>query len=147
MSKMEKLYKQIKLNFGSLNKFIMKKYIVTMFLLLSTVIIYGQKKQINLKKYALNSCIFSNYSRIDSTFRIKFKDASASKFSVEGNFNEDNELTDKVVEFTLAKTATYYLSQNNLHFDLDENRNSILCDCLRFYESKELDKFIKKILN
>ncbi|MGH1516440.1 hypothetical protein [Chryseobacterium sp. JK1] len=114
-------------------------------LLIFPIGIFSQNKVTNLKKLAFNYCLVGNYSAIDSTFYNKFKDASSTQISIDGNFLENEELTSKINNFTTTQTSKYYSRDNNLHFE-SGNKNVIFCDCLRFYESKELGNYIKKLI-
>lgn len=107
--------------------------------------VFSQNKVANLKKLAFNYCLVGNYSAIDSTFYNKFKDASATQISIDGNFFENEELTNKINSFTTTQTSKYYSRGNNLHFESGD-KNIIFCDCFSFYESKELDSYIRKLI-
>ncbi|OOV19199.1 hypothetical protein [Flavobacterium sp. LM4] len=106
----------------------------------------GQNKVIELKKYAFSKCLDYNYQKIDSTFYKIYKDASAVQISIDGNFLEDDELKNRIINYTISVTEKYYSQKNNLHFETGD-KNIVFCNCINFYESKELDKFIKKVLN
>ncbi|MBE8726766.1 hypothetical protein [Flavobacterium hungaricum] len=122
----------------------MKKYII--FWLCSFAIAFGQNKKVNIKKFAFNQCIIINYSKIDTNFYNNLNDASTVQFSVDGNFLEDPDLIEKVINFTTLQTSSYYSRKNNLHFE-QGNKNIVFCDCFNFYESKQLDKFVRKLLS
>jgi len=118
------------------------------FILLLLIIpfgMFGQSKISNLKKLAFNYCLIGNYSAIDSTFYHKYKDASSVQISINGNFFENEELANKIDLFTTNATSKYYSRGNTLHFE-SGSKNTIICDCLSFYESKELDDFTRKLL-
>ncbi|ASE61931.1 hypothetical protein H3Z85_22440 [Chryseobacterium indologenes] len=118
------------------------------FLLLVLILpigVFSQNKVTNLKKLAFNYCLVGNYSAIDSAFYNKFKDASATQIAIDGNFFENEELTTKINNFTTSQTSKYYSRDNNLHFE-SGNKNIIFCDCLSFYESKELDNYVRKLI-
>jgi hypothetical protein len=117
---------------------------VLIVLLISSKII-GQNKVSEIKKYAFNQCIVLNYSKIDSTFYKTYKDASGVQISIDGNFLEDVDLKNKIIDYTIAVTGLYYSQKNNLHFESGD-KNIIFCNCFDFYESKELDKFVKKLI-
>jgi len=117
---------------------------VLIVLLISSKII-GQNKVSEIKKYAFNQCIVLNYSKIDSTFYKTYKDASGVQISIDGNFLEDVDLKNKIIDYTIAVTGLYYSQKNNLHFESGD-KNIIFCNCFDFYESRELDIFIKKLL-
>ncbi|WP_456311934.1 hypothetical protein [Pseudomonas shirazensis] len=121
----------------------MKKHILLLLCCYTTT--YSQKKDLNIKKFAFNQCLILNYTKIDSTFYSDTNDASTVQFSVNGNFDEDNELKESINNYTVLKTSNYYSKKNNLHFESGD-KNIIFCNCFNFYESVELDKFIKKLL-
>jgi hypothetical protein len=117
---------------------------VLIVLLISSKII-GQNKVSEIKKYAFNQCIVLNYSKIDSTFYKTYKDASGVQISINGSFLENDDLKNKIIDYTINITGLYYLQKNNLHFETGD-KNIIFCNCFDFYESRELDRFIKKML-
>lgn len=127
-------------------KIIKLKNTTLLILLMCSINILAQHEIKTLKKYAFNKCINYNYLKIDSTFYSKYQDASGIQLSVEGNFIENPELQTKIINYTIEKTGFYYLRKNDLHFDYGD-RNTIVYDCLNFYESKELKIFIKKLDN
>ncbi|AZA81940.1 hypothetical protein C1637_24755 [Chryseobacterium lactis] len=114
-------------------------------MLLFSINLSAQYKVSEIKKYAFNRCLQYNYSKIDSTFYDVYKDGSGVKSSVIGKFIEDQDLKNKVNDYTIAKTNEYYSKKNNLHFESGD-KNTITYDCFDFYESKELDGFIKKMI-
>ena len=118
---------------------------IKILLLVLPIGVFSQDKVTNLKKLAFNYCLVGNYSAIDSTFYDKYKDASSTQISIDGNFLENEELTNKINDFTINQTSKYYSRGNNLHFE-SGNKNIIFCDCLNFYESKELDSYVKKLV-
>jgi len=115
-------------------------------LLLISLKSLGQNKVIELKKYAFSKCLDYNYQKIDSTFYQIYKDASAVQISIDGNFLQDDELKNRIIDYTISVTEKYYSQKNNLHFETGD-KNIVFCNCINFYGSKELDKFIKKALN
>ncbi|MEZ0128539.1 hypothetical protein AB9T88_01480 [Flavobacterium sp. LBUM151] len=119
------------------------KYILI--LLLVSMKIIAQNKGIEIKKFAFNKCLSYNYQKIDSTFYKTYKDASGIQISLNGNFLEDDELKNKIIDYTIAVTGLYYSQKNNLHLETGD-KNIVFCNCFDFYESKDLDKFIKKLL-
>ncbi|UUF14173.1 MULTISPECIES: hypothetical protein [Flavobacterium] len=118
-------------------------YLLILLLIYSKTI--SQNKVVDVKKYAFNKCIIYNYQKIDSTFYKNYKDASGVQISVNGNFIEDDILKTKIIDFTINVTGLYYSLQNNLHFETGD-KNIIFCNCFDFYESKELNNFVKKVL-
>ena len=122
-----------------------KKAECILIVLLISAKIIGQSKVTEIKKYAFNQCVILNYRKIDSIFYNKLNDASTVQFSVRGNFIEDSNLIKNIIDYTVLKTSNYYSQKNNLHFETGD-KNIIFCNCFDFYESQELDKFIKKLL-
>ncbi|WDF64951.1 hypothetical protein [Flavobacterium sp. KACC 22763] len=114
-------------------------------LLLISLKSLGQNKVIELKKYAFSKCLDYNYQKIDSTFYHVYKDASAVQISIDGNFLQDDDLKNRIIDYTISVTDKYYSQKNNLHFETGD-KNIVFCSCFNFFESKELDKFIKKAL-
>ncbi|WP_202703517.1 hypothetical protein [Flavobacterium sp. UGB4466] len=125
---------------------IKKNNYLLLFVLLIFTKAIGQNKVAEIKKYAFNKCLSYNYQKIDSTFYNTYKDASGVQISINGNFLEDDELKNKVIDYVIAVTGLYYSQKNNLHFETGD-RNIVLCNCFAFYESKGLDLFVKKIVN
>jgi hypothetical protein len=120
------------------------KYILV--ILLISLKCIGQNKVLELKKYAFSKCLDYNYQKIDSTFYQIYKDASAVQISIDGNFLQDDELKNRIIDYTISVTEKYYSQKNNLHFETGD-KNIVFCNCINFYESKELDRFIKKTLS
>jgi hypothetical protein len=97
------------------NKIKKGKYILI--LLLVSMKIIAQNKGIEIKKFAFNKCLSYNYQKIDSTFYKTYKDASGIQISLNGNFLEDDELKNKIIDYTIAVTGLYYSQKNNLHLE------------------------------
>lgn len=104
-------------------------------LLLISLKSLGQNKVIELKKYAFSKCLDYNYQKIDSTFYQIYKDASAVQISIDGNFLQDDELKNRIIDYTISVTEKYYSQKNNLHFEKGD-KNIVFCNCINFYESK-----------
>ncbi|SEO85613.1 hypothetical protein SAMN05444671_1218 [Flavobacterium sp. CF108] len=121
----------------------MEKYFLMIFICFTKT--YGQYKISNIKKFAFNQCVILNYSKIDSTFYNNLNDVSTVQFSINGLFFEDELLKNKIIDYTINTTSSYYSQKNNLHFETGD-KNIIFCKCFDFYESKELDSYIKKIV-
>lgn len=119
--------------------------LLLMLTLLLSLSLSAQYKISDIKKYAFNRCLQYNYSKIDSTFYDVYKDASGVQYSVNGKFIENQDLKNKINDYVIARTKGYYSKKNNLHFESGE-KNTITYDCFIFYESKELDSFIKKVI-
>ncbi len=115
------------------------------FLALSTVKVLGQNKLTEVKKYAFEKCLSYNYQKIDSNFYNTYKDASGVQFSINGNFLENDELKNKIIDYTINETGQYHSMKNSLHFETVD-KNIIFYNCFDFYESKKLDSYIKNLL-
>ncbi|OXA85894.1 hypothetical protein [Flavobacterium hercynium] len=100
------------------------------------------KKLDYMKKFALENCIYNNYNKIDSTFFSKYRDVSAVALSSYGELTELEQ--NKIREFTKSKTSSFYSNGNTFHFE-NGKTNIVICECLLFYDSKELLAFLKKI--
>ncbi|MGH1516444.1 hypothetical protein [Chryseobacterium sp. JK1] len=120
------------------------KYVFA-FLILSNIEVLGQNKLMEVKKYAFNKCLSYNYQKIDLSFYNTYKDASGVQFSINGNFLEDDELKNKIIDYTINETGQYYSMKNSLHFETGD-KNIIFYNCFGFYESKELDSYIRKLI-
>lgn len=115
------------------------------FLILSTIEVLGQDKLTEVKKYAFDKCLSYNYQKIDSNFYNTYKDASGVQFSINGNFLENDELKNKIIDYTINETGQYYSIKNNLHFETGD-KNIIFYNCFDFYQSKKLDSYIRKLI-
>ena len=116
------------------------------FLLLSVLmsnILHSQSNEnVNiLKKYALHKCLMNNYYKVDSLF-ISHDYTPSYLFQVK---SIDYDLLDKINVYSEKNTSNYYRNgvQENLE---DPKANYIFWNCMDFYEPKELDNYVKKIL-
>lgn len=100
--------------------------------------VFSSKEEIELlKKYALCTCLLTNYTKVDSAF--VSKDVSRSFiFQVK---SIDYILLENVNVYTQKITADYY--KQPIIESL--SGNYIFLYCMDFYESKKLDKFIKRM--
>jgi hypothetical protein len=98
-----------------------------------------------MKKYAFDYCLYINYNKVDSTFlyKYKIKDKSSTEFSSLGKITEKEQKA--IRDFTKKETEKFY-SMGHPYYSEEENSNIIVARCFYFYESKELDKFIRKLL-
>ena len=51
----------------------------------------------------------------------------------------------KIRKFKKDKISSFFSHGNTFHFE-NGKTNIVICECLLFYESRELDKFINKVL-
>lgn len=94
-----------------------------------------------LKKYALYKCISNNYYAVDSTFN-SHDYTSSYIFQVK---SIDYELLDKIDRYVKISTSKYYKNGIMENFE-DKKANYICWHCSTFYESKDLDVFLKRLL-
>lgn len=124
----------------------MKKTLLLVMMLCATALYarINQAQRISaLKKRSLAICLYDNYMSLDSTFRAKMRDHSLMLFSAESMSSIF--MYDTIAKFTETNTDFFY---KNPPFDNYEDAygNQILYQCLCFYESKELDQFIRKAI-
>ena len=124
------------------------KLFLALFLCFSIKIVNAQassaEKLRYAKKFAFNYCIFNNYSKLDSNYHKVYKDASGLVFSIYGKFNENEEVKKKLIDFILRKTSTFFSQRTALQ---DISKNIVICNCLNFYESVELQTFVVKLFS
>jgi len=96
------------------------------------------------KKYAFNLCMAINNRAIDSTFFEFNQDGTGKWCALYGGFSQNAKVWDKIIRFTEKKTGKFYLRTNSLHFKT-KDVNTVLCDCLKFYESAALANFLIKL--
>lgn len=105
--------------------------------------IYSQSKEEiqTVKKYALQKCLKENYNSIDPTFISH--DYSAS-YIVQIK-NADPNILNKINDFTIKNTSQYYKMGVAENLD-DSKANYVFWHCMNFYESKELDNYVRKLI-
>lgn len=120
-----------------------KKEILTILVFLVTINLYSQKKEVvkELKTFALCSCVNKNYSQIDSTFYSS--DVTNSYILQSSPLSIDQ--YERFSKFIDDKTKDMYKEIPYGSYDAPK-ANMIFYFCLEFYESKQLDNFIKKML-
>ncbi|WP_213084022.1 hypothetical protein [Chryseobacterium lactis] len=98
-----------------------------------------------MKKYVFDHCLYINYNKIDSSFLTKFqmKDMSSTEFSTLGKLTDSQ--TKKLRNYTIKEAGNFY-SMGHIYYSEQENSNIIVAKCLYFYESKELDSYIRKLI-
>jgi len=92
------------------------------------------------KMLAFDYCIYTNYKSLDSNYALKFKDASGLLFSINGGFTE--KIRNTITNYTMTKTGNYFSAGSNLQ---DNSKNIVICNCLSYYESADLKKFLEKL--
>jgi len=96
------------------------------------------------KKYAFSYCMYFNYRAIDSSYMNTYKDASGRWSGLYAGLNQNEKANKKLVDFTRKITGKFYLQTNSFHFNAG-GINTIICNCLNFYESAALAKFLIKL--
>ena len=93
-----------------------------------------------LKKYAFYLCMEHNYNRIDSIFRFPNDHIDGVVF-----FHYGLEVLEKTKDFVIQNTQFEFPSGRLKNEIGDPKANLICLDCFDFYESKELDRFVRKM--
>ncbi|WP_143154982.1 hypothetical protein [Flavobacterium chilense] len=99
-----------------------------------------------IKRYAYCNCIYVNNVRFDEKYlndKFQISDKSIKEFIELGKITEHDR--EKIRSFTEKMAGGFYLIESP-YYSESGSSNTITSMCLDFYESKELDKFIKKIL-
>ena len=90
-----------------------------------------------LKKYAFYLCMEHNYNRIDSIFRFPNDHIGGVVFFHYG--------LDEIKDFVNQNTQ-FKFPNGLLKNEMGDPKANLIClDCFDFYESKELDRFVRKI--
>lgn len=106
-----------------------------------STIITAQTESVILKKYALYKCLSNNYKHADPAF-ISHDYSASYIFQIKNaDYNKLN-LLDKYIEKT---TSDYYKMGITENLE-DSKANYVFWYCMDFYESKELDSYIKKLV-
>jgi hypothetical protein len=111
--------------------------------------IYGQTNESRIKymkKYAYCSCVYINNNIVDSTYlndKFQLSDKSQNLFTDLGKISDLQ--SDKIRRFTEKQTKDFTIIESSYHSETGI-ANTITADCMNFYESKELDNFIKELL-
>ncbi|NRS89923.1 hypothetical protein HNQ02_002857 [Flavobacterium sp. 7E] len=92
--------------------------------------------------YSLKRCLDINYVALDSTFYKKIPDITSS-LVLQSLSPEQMDIIDKKI-FELAKD--FYKTPPFGSYD-NENANQICFFCWELYESKQMKKYLKKIIN
>lgn len=99
-----------------------------------------------MKKYAFCSCIYINNNILDSTYlnnKFQLSDQSQKLFADLGEISDVQ--SDKIRNFTKKQTKGFTVIESSYYSETGSS-NTITADCMNFYESKELDSYVKKIL-
>ncbi|RZJ49259.1 MAG: hypothetical protein EOO44_18585 [Flavobacterium sp.] len=98
-----------------------------------------------MKKYAYCDCIYVNNNKFDTEYlndKFQISDKSSNQFIHLGKIYEDE--SKEIRKFTEKITASYYFFESS-YYSENGRSNTITSMCLEFYESKELDDFIRKL--
>lgn len=116
------------------------KIILTKLCICLSIYATAQSENIILKKFALNKCIANNYKSVDSSF--VSHDYSASYiFQVK---NADYKKLNLIEKYVRKTTSDFFKMGTSENLG-DAKSNYIFWYCINFYESKELDNFIKRL--
>ncbi|PQA91162.1 hypothetical protein B0A69_18070 [Chryseobacterium shigense] len=117
------------------------KMISTALCVFFSTIITAQTESVILKKYALHKCLSDNYKSADPSF-ISHDYSASYMFQIKNaDYNKLN-LLDKHIEET---TSDYYKMGITENLE-DSKANYIFWHCMDFYESKELNNYIRKLI-
>ncbi|MEJ5103711.1 T6SS effector amidase Tae4 family protein [Chryseobacterium sp. MYb328] len=130
------------------------KGIITLQLIIISLIIfsnqiYGQTKDDKIKymkKYAYCNCIYVNNNKLDATYlndKFQLSDKSENLFIDLGKIS--NKESAKIREFTEKQSKDIATLESSYHSETGRSY-TVVADCLHFYESQELDSYIKKII-
>ncbi|SEO85561.1 hypothetical protein SAMN05444671_1220 [Flavobacterium sp. CF108] len=99
-----------------------------------------------LKKYSYCHCIYINNVKFDIKYlndKFQISDKSKNEFIDLGKITELN--NQEIRSFTEKMTENFF-SIESPYYSESGSSNLITSMCLEFYESKELDNFIRKML-
>ncbi|MCA6068707.1 hypothetical protein JI747_016180 [Chryseobacterium sp. RG1] len=116
------------------------KIINIVLLFFFNAILSAQTEVGNLKKYSLHKCLSSNYKKADPSFVSHDYSASYIFQLKKADYNNLNS-----IDTFVDKTTGDYYKRGVMENLEDANANYIFWYCMDFYQSKELDSFIKKI--
>ncbi|MGH1516438.1 hypothetical protein [Chryseobacterium sp. JK1] len=117
------------------------KIISTVLCIFFSTIITAQTESVILKKYALHKCLSNNYKNADPSF-ISHDYSASYMFQIKSADYSKLNLLDKHIEKT---TSDYYKMGITENLE-DSKANYIFWHCMDFYESKELDNYIRKLI-
>lgn len=124
----------------------MKKIIFLGILIFSVHLAYAQESKINkteeLRIYAVSSCIQNNYEKINTEFQSKDVTNSLIVSDLLTLSEHQLKLMDQFIE---EKTKDFYLPIPYQEYSISP-ANTICYKCIDFYNSKELKKYIKRVL-
>ncbi|CAA7387196.1 hypothetical protein [Chryseobacterium fistulae] len=99
-----------------------------------------------MKKYAYSNCVYINNNKLDATYlndKFQLSDKSENLFIDLGKISDKESI--KIREFTEKQTKDFTVIEPSYYSETGK-ANTITADCMNFYESKELDNFIKEIV-
>ncbi|WP_326981065.1 hypothetical protein VUJ46_12335 [Chryseobacterium sp. MYb264] len=117
------------------------KIIIAALCVFFSTIITAQTENVILKKYALHKCLSNNYKNADPSFVSHDYSASYIFQIKKADYNNLN-----AIDAFVDKTTGDYYKRGVLENLEDANANYIFWYCMDFYESKELDSYIKKLV-
>ncbi|WP_123868054.1 hypothetical protein [Chryseobacterium lactis] len=100
-----------------------------------------------MKKYAYCNCVFINNSKLDKNYlndSFQIGDKSTNLLIDLGKIS--NFQSEKIRQY-IEKTTEKFTAFESEYYSEKGKSNTITAMCLDFYESKELDSFIKKIMS
>jgi len=112
--------------------------------------VYGQTQEDKIKymkKYAYCNCVYINNNKLDTIYlsdKFQLNDKSEKLFVDLGEISEIESA--KIRKFIEKQTKDFASVESSYHSETG-TANTITADCLNFYESKELDIYIKEIVN
>lgn len=96
-----------------------------------------------LKKYALCTCLITNYHNNDSSMNLK----DLSKSYITQSESIPIEWLNLVDSFTKNKANQFYLTSSYVSDEYGKGYNTILNSCSDFVNSAELDSFVHKVIH
>ncbi|CAA7195291.1 hypothetical protein [Chryseobacterium potabilaquae] len=99
-----------------------------------------------MKKYAYCNCVYINNNKLDVTYlndKFQLSDKSENLFIDLGKISDKESI--KIREFTEKQTKDFTVIESSYYSETGKT-NTITADCMNFYESKELDSYIKKLV-
>lgn len=112
-------------------------------------ITYGQTREDKvkyMKKYAYCNCTYINNNKVDTAYlsdKFQLSDKSENLFIDLGKISEIESA--KIRKFTEKQTKDFTTIESSYHSETGA-ANTITADCLNFYESKELDSYVNKLV-
>ncbi|KOP39802.1 MULTISPECIES: hypothetical protein [unclassified Flavobacterium] len=99
-----------------------------------------------IKRYAYCGCVYINNLKLDEKYlndKFRISDKSSNEFIELSKISDYD--SEKIRDFTEKLTENFY-SIESPYYSESGNSNTITSMCLEFYDSKELDFFVKKLI-